>query len=398
MIDYDKSILGKNGQPLKIGMLASHHCIRVVKRARALKKLGYKLYGNGNKVSYGVDNTYDSYFYWSNEQQFKESISIMIDQGVTILDYSNEPDYPVIWAREVIISMNKQDDVKLVADLHDLDSIRRGIIPIPEREMFNAADGFIYVSLPIKEITNKLHDIKKPNIVLYPYCNEGIVEYDEALIATRHGMVYEGGANSPEDNELNQAFAYRSLYHIIKKLVDMGNEVHMFCGNFDAFQNYQNIGAMLYPPTDYDEMMKRMTQFKYGILVFNNKGNTEPQVKYTTANKLFEYIACGLPPIACWCQECSNIVKKWDVGFVFDDIEEIQDTKQLETKYLEKMENIKNYNKKVTMEAFIVKLENLYAKLLGVEGKGMSEDIQKLHEFEYGKEDTARTLAYGSVK
>ncbi len=345
----------------------------------------------GERVAYGTSH-YDSYSVYQNKEQFQNEIKMYIDRGIDICVWDNEPDHQVGWIREVINSMNKQDEVKLVVDCHDLDSIRRNLIPIPEREMFNHVDGIIYVSIPIQEITNKLHAVTKPNIVLYPYCNEGIVEYDEALIPNRHGMVYEGGANSPEDNELNQAFAYRSLYHIIKKLVDMGNEVHMFCGNFDAFQNYQNLGAALYPPTDYDEMMKRMTERKYNILVFNNKGDTEAQVRLTQANKTQEGLAAGLPGLACWCAETEKFIQKHGIGFTFSDIEEIGDTTQLENKYLEIMDNIKTKRKELVMENYSWRLENLYAKVLGVEGKGIPEDIKRLNEFEYGKEDVNTLL------
>ena len=82
MIDYDKPIL-KDGKPLKIGMLAQHHCIRCIKESRALQKVGYTVYGNGNKVSYGTDG-YENYHVWQNERQFKNSVKQLIDSGVSI--------------------------------------------------------------------------------------------------------------------------------------------------------------------------------------------------------------------------------------------------------------------------------------------------------------------------
>ena len=103
-----------------------------------------------------------------------------------------------------------------MVDLHDLDSIRKGFIPKEERMMFNYSDAVIYVSQPIQEITNKLHQYDKPNIVLYSYCNKGIVDYDPSLIGQRKGLVYEGGANPPQDQAQNQMYAYRNIYNIIK--------------------------------------------------------------------------------------------------------------------------------------------------------------------------------------
>jgi len=213
---------------------------------RALKKLGYEIYGLGNVIPYGADD-YEVYSVWKSKEQFKNTIKSFINLGCSIIDYSNEPDGPAIWAREVIDSMNMQDKVKLIVDCHDLDSIRRleKILTIDERLMFNSADGIIYVSLSIQEITNKLHTITKPNICLYSYCNGDIVEYDKEKIGERKvALVYEGGVNPIGNNEINEIYPYRNLFPVFKELVAYGNEVHAIVGNSDAFISGQNTGVV----------------------------------------------------------------------------------------------------------------------------------------------------------
>lgn len=388
MIDYRKPILDENGEPIKIGMIGHHVCVRVIKLARALKKIGYTVYGGGNKVSYGTD-CFDTYFVFHDERQLKNEIKMLIDSGVRQLYWANEPDIPAVWIREVINEMGVQDKVKLAVDCHDLDSIRRreNIIPINERKMFLAADAIIYVSLPIKEITNKLHTPTIPTITLYSYCNDGIIEYDKKDIFKRKGLLYEGGINPVGDETADMAFKYRSLAPIFKTLVEQGNEVHVYCGNMTAFQTMQYIGAVLYPPTDYDKMMEGMTQFKYGILIFNNENYTENQVNYTLTNKMHEYLQCGLPSLTLWCPESEHYVKKHKIGFTFKNIQEIGNTSSFQNKYMEVMENIEKKRKELVMENFIVKLENLYADLLGLERKAVPKKIQRIHKFEYGEEE-----------
>jgi hypothetical protein len=342
---------------------------------RALKKVGYRVDGLANMASYGSQD-FDSFHFFHDERQFKNCLYDIKDK-YDIIEYDNEPDQPVKWIKEVV-----GDTKKIIVDLHDLDSIRREFIPIPEQEMFNVADGLIYVSKPIQKIENVLHRVTIPNTVLYPYCNEGIVEYD--VDAPRKGLVYEGGANPPDDKQLNTLFAYRSLYDIMKKLVEMGNETHMFCGNVSAYKTYQDIGAVIYPPTDYDKMMKELTKFKYGILIFNNEDGKNRQVSLTTANKLWESQMAGLPILACWCKEMEEIVKKHKIGFVFNHIDEIGDCSSFENKYKEVYENIQVKRKELVMENFIVRYENLIADVLGIERKGIPKHIQKLHTFEYG--------------
>ena len=388
MLDYKKPILDEDGNPIKILEVGHHFCIRICKRARAFKKVGYEIHGLGNKTSYG-NGDFDTYSIWNNEKQLKNMVRLHINQGCRIITYSNEPDYPPIWIREVINEMGVQNKVKLVVDCHDLDSIRRAenVIPINERKMFLSADAIIYVSLPIKEITNKLHTPNVPTITLYSYCNEGVIDYDEKDIFKRKGLVYEGGINPVGDDVADMAFKYRSLAPIFKTLVEQGNEVHVYCGNMSAFQTMQYIGAVLYPPTDYDEMMKNLVKFKYGILIFNNENYTENQVNYTLTNKMHEYLHAGLPSLALWCPESEHYVKKHKIGFTFKDIKEIGDTSSFQNKYYEVMENIARKRKELVMENHIVKLENLYAELLGLERKAVPKKIQRLHKFEYGLEE-----------
>jgi len=384
MIDYDKPILNKNGEPLKIIEAAAHHCIRCIKKATALKKIGYEIHGIGDKAVYGQE-LYDTYSVWKNERQFKNIIALHIAQRADIISWDNEPDHPVTWIRDVIKEMNSQYHVKLVADLHDLDSVRRkeNVIPKTERFMFNHADAFIYCSLPIQKMTNDLHVVNKPNIVLYSYCNDGIVEYDDSQIKNRKNMIYEGGINCPDDRTMNTVFPYRDLFPILQQLINQGNEVHAFPGNGDAYVKGQHTGVVLYPPTEYDKMMQKLIEFKWGILIFNNKNNTEPQVKYTLTNKAHEYLQAGLPSITCWCEESEKWIKKHGIGLVFSSIEEIGDCSSLEDKYIELMSNIYTKRKELVMENFIWRVENMYAGLLGVDTKGIPDKISNLSKLEY---------------
>ena len=382
MIEYNKPILDKEGNPLKLLEAAAHHCIRCIKKAKALIEVGYEVNGMGNKVAFGT-NIYNTYSIWHDEKQFKQAIKNYINLGITGITWNNEPDHPVMWIKEVINEMGMQDKVKLIVDLHDLDSIRRHVIPIKEREMFNSADALIYVSKPIQKITNKLHEVGKPNIVLYSYCNKGVATYKEEDIPKRRRLVYEGGANPPNDKQLNTHFPYRNLHSLFKKIVEMGNEVHAFLGNIDAYQTFGDTGAIIYPPTDYIKMMEALVKFKYGLIVFNNKDGKQDQVNYTLTNKESEYLHAGLPSLVCWCPETEKHVRKHGTGFVFSDIEEIGNCAQLETKYFEVMQNIKIKREELCMENYIALVENLYAEVLGLEKKGIPERIQKLYDFEF---------------
>jgi len=393
MKDYDKPLLNKHGNPLRILQSGAHHCIRCLKKARAFQKLGYEVHGMGEMLAHGT-GFYDTYAIWQTERQFKKTIQMYIDRGIDIIEWNNEPDHPVSWIRDILKESGKEDEIKLVADLHDLDCIRKDIIPIPERMMFNDADAFIYAAQPIQEQVNELHRVTKPNTVMYSYCNEGIIEYDPEQLDKRSGLVYEGGANPPDDEAMNAQYAYRNLYAIFKQLVEMGNEVHIYCGNLGAFQTHQNIGAVAYPPTPYEKMMEGLLKHKYGIVVFNNEDGLKNQVNFTLTNKAQEYLQAGIPSVVCWAPETAKYTQKHGIGFNFDHLDHIGNLEETISNemYMGVMETIQTKRKELVMENFIWRLENLYAGLLGLERKGVPQEIKQLNEFEFGEEDVNSLL------
>jgi len=394
MTDYNKPILDEKGNPVKLLEVAAHHCIRCIKKTRALRKIGYEIHGMGSKVAYGT-NEYETYTIWQSKQQLQNAVANYIKLGVRAITWDNEPHQPAAWIREVINAMDMQDKVRLLVDCHDLEIIRRGFSPPDELEMLNAADGLIYVSEPIQKYVNKILRISVPTIQLYSYCNKDIVEYDKNLIPNRQNLVYEGGANPPNEVQLNTLFPYRDIHDILKKIIEMGNEVHMYCGNLSAYETFQNMGAVVYPPTDYDDLMPALTKYKYGIVVFNNKDGKQAQVNLTLTNKMFEYLMAGLPSLACWCPETEKYVDKHNIGFTFDDISGIGDTSHLQDAYLDIMKSIKKKRKELVMENYIWKIENLFAQLLKVNRKEIPEDIYKLSVFEYGNNDIDKLLYNG---
>ena len=75
MTDYKKPILNKDGKPLKILAASAHCCIRVIKKMRALKKIGYGVYGLANRVSYGTED-FETFSVYHSKEQFQKSITL----------------------------------------------------------------------------------------------------------------------------------------------------------------------------------------------------------------------------------------------------------------------------------------------------------------------------------
>ena len=364
--------------------------------AEALRNKGYTVFGNANKIPYGM-HIYDNFLLWTNEKQFKANVKLLIDNGVRIIEWQNEPNVPAKWIYDVIKDMNVQDKVKLVSNIHDSNMIRRKMTNKDEIEMFRVSDAVIYVANPIEEQLNQLYNINVPTMVLYNYPTKSMIDNTKIdWNKPRRGLVYEGGINAIGDTQeiliTNDILKYRNLFPILKQLVEYGNEVHAYAGNADAYATGQHLGIILHQPTPFNELLQEMTQYKYNLLIFNNKDKSEDQVNYTTANKMWDALAAGLPSLTCWCPEMEKYIRKHKIGLVFNDISEIGNTTHFEHTYNELIENVKVKRQELVMENQIWRSENLYAKLLNLELKNIPDNIKQISINEFGDYGTEKLL------
>ena len=386
MKEHNALICNKDKQPLRILQVAKHCCIRVMRITEALQSVGYEVDGLINKIAYNTE-IFDRIGFWHSERQFKTHLEAFKGK-YDILEIHNEPDDMVRWAREVL-----KDSVKIVHNAHDLDNVRRGFIPIPERFAFINCDAVVYVSEPIKTICNTLHSMTIPTLVLYNYATQSMIDntkIDWNNVQKRpQTLVYEGGVNpigeSEEIRQMNIIFKYRNLFPIFQQLIEQGNEVHAYPGNSDAYMTGQYTGVVLHPPTRFDTLLQELVQFKYNLLTFNNEDKKQDQVNYTTPNKLWDGLAAGLPALACWCEETEKYVEKHNIGWRFKSIVDIGNCSQINPEYMDKIQNIRKKRKELIFENQICLLENLYAKILNVENKDIPNDLQKQLKFEYGE-------------
>ena len=345
-----------NGK-IKIGYTSMHCCIRVIKIMRALQKTGkYEVHGVASQASYGTE-FFNTFSFYHTNRQFEATVARMQDMDIWI--HANEPNHQVNRIRKVL------PDSKIILDGHDFDSIRVGYIPLDEMRAITNCDGVIFVSEGVKDFMLALHRDQlngKKTIVLTHYCNDEFVPRETPPVHQRHGLVYEGGAQSPPYE--HKAFAYRHLYPVFQQMVNQGHEVHLMFGNIDATRNYSNIGAFVYEPQMYPDLMQKLMGMKWGMILFNNPKRDQQQVNLTLCNKMFEYFACGLPVIVYGAPATEEWIKKNGGGLVFDKLEDI--TPQiLEEKYAEKRAEVDKIRESLTMEKHIGILDQMIKEMIG---------------------------------
>ena len=340
---------------IKIVWTSMHNCIRVIKLSKALQKTGkYEIHGVASQVSYGTEG-FEKFSFYHNTKQFENLIR---ELPADIYIHSNEPNWQANRIKDI------KPNAKVILDGHDFDSIRMSMLPIDEMRVFSHADGFIFVSKEVEDFLRKLHKEQmngKPSIVIEHYCNEEWSKMPQPDPSQRHGLVYEGGMQSPpyKDN-INR---FWQLYQIFRQIVEQGNELHLIPGNSDATITYANIGAFVYEPMVYPKLMEALRNKKWGLCVFNNEDLTQKQVNITLTNKHFEYITCGLPVIVCGAPATAEWVKKTGEGICFNRISEIIPEK-LEEAYPSCKAVVDKISSEYTMEKHIYKLEELIASLM----------------------------------
>ena len=340
---------------IKICYASFHCCIRVIKIAKALMATGkYEIHCVANQVSYGTQFV-DKFSFYHNKIQFD---NVIRDSNADIFIWANEPNYQLNWIRAI------KPDAKIILDAHDLDSVRQGMIPLDEFKAITNCNGMLFVSHEMQEFITDLHKDQlrdKPTAVLEHYCNEKWHKMPMPPITGRSGLVYQGGAESPPYK--NKQFQYRHLYPVLQQLVNQGHEIHLIPGNADASQTYADIGAFVYAPKVYPQLMEVLRSKKWGLCVFNNPKLDQKQVNLTLTNKHFEYIACGLPVIVCGAPATAEWVKKTGEGIYFDRLEDIK-PEILEEAYPTCKAIVDKIAPEYTMEKHIHILEELIAKII----------------------------------
>jgi hypothetical protein len=92
--------------------------------------------------------------------------------------------------------------------------------------------------------------------------------------------------------------------------------------------------------------------------------------------------------------ETQKYTQKHGIGFNFEHLDHVGNLEEniSPESYLEVWETIQTKRRELVMENFVWRLENLYAGLLGLEKKGIPEEIKQLNTFEFGEEDTISLL------
>jgi glycosyltransferase involved in cell wall biosynthesis len=267
---------------------------------------------------------------------------------IDVVHFSNEPDWPMEVIRDAI------GDKPLIYDIHDMVSQRSGKIDDLEKKAFECADAFI---VPSEEYLQIVKERTGKSAICIKSCVPEKLFPTIQRVPQRRGIVYEGGLKG-KPREKSDQFEFRSWSEVFTKISKMNVEVWAYPASSpdEDMSEYSNSGAMIMPALPYAELLKNLTAHEAGLV-----GSPFPSGAFNGAlpNKLFEYIAAGIPVIAYNAPTAGEFLRKTGFGVEIKSIDEIPDV-------LEKfrMENTREkvwYGRKDwTMDKQVVSLEKFY--------------------------------------
>ena len=267
--------------------------------------------------------------------------------------------------------------IPIVHDIHDLMSARNtayedGLNKMinvvnwrkEERRAIERSDAIIAVSDFIFHLARrkgyrlpKIAHIYK-NYIPERFIPKSLPQMKQNLSNRPIRIVYEGFISSNGGH-----YDMRSIF---EALAAEGIEVHIYPSrdNLDYQALSDTVPNIFYHPSlPPDKLLNEITQYDFGWAGFNDTLN---RVHMNTAlpNKLFEYIACGLPVISFPHEALKRFLETHHLGLVIDAVSGL--TEQLRNPEMAIIrENVRAHRLDFTVEANIGFIVNMYLELCG---------------------------------
>jgi len=386
---YPSLVPSRNSKTMrKILFLQPQPCIRALKYAKGLKwafngririVFGY-LYHTLNKLYGDGDEVFDK-FVKLNPDNLKSDIKNLVKKFHPFIIHShNAPDLLTISAIEAV-----NGEVPVIHDCHEALTLREtgyyaaddeetimNKYPTQEKTANEQSDGRIYVTEGVRDYIQRRYDVDPSgDIVFYSYVCESLVpDHLRRKLSEKDGqthIVYIGTVTSIIED------SHYDLREIFREIADYKTHVHLYVTIWGAKDKaYQRLAEEndfihYHGHLNQKRLLHEITQYDFGWAGFNVNSKNKRHLDVALPNKIFEYIACGLPVLAFPHKNIKKFLHRYNVGLVSDNVDEM--IPQLQNGNTENIRrNVLNSRQKFSIEKNISKVISFYKNIQLNEG------------------------------
>ena len=186
------------------------------------------------------------------------------------------------------------------------------------------AAGHIYVSEFLLQVARSEYQVDaRTSIVLPNYVTESQLPRSlPPKLSASDGqlhVVYEGGVGERTDS-------HRFLLEQFEQIVDSGLNLHLYpCRRVGAYESLarRNQRFSCHQPEPPEDLLTELGRYDFGLIAFNPIPEKRRHLDSALPNKLFEYLAAGLPVIGPDNQSLRRFIRETGCGVVYSRPEEI---------------------------------------------------------------------------
>jgi glycosyltransferase involved in cell wall biosynthesis len=240
--------------------------------------------------------------------------------------------------------------------------------PRQEKIANEKSDGRIYVTEGVRDYIQKRYDVDpSKDMVFYSYVSNSIVPSQlRRKISTKDGethVVYIGTVTSRIED------SHYDLREIFQEIADHGLHLHMYVSIWgakdEAYKHLaeENDRIHHHGHLDQKKLLQEITGYDFGWAGFNVNPKNREHLDVALPNKVFEYIACGLPVLAFPHKNIKEFIDRHKIGLVFNSVNETLSQLQNRKKIKNIIMNVLNARYKFIVEKNISRLIKYYEKL-----------------------------------
>jgi glycosyltransferase involved in cell wall biosynthesis len=366
---------------MRVLFLQRQPCIRARKLAAGLRsavpdiELGFAYGGRSLTDWYGGgDESFDHL--WNIGADGAGLGAVVAEYEPDVIHSHNLPDVLTVQANELVAGR-----IPVVHDVHDLQSLRRTAYedgfsepadPLElERRALEESAAVVTVSVELMDVLRHRYRLPErtlvfPNYALGSDLPRRLAFADHSVVNPH--LVYQG--------TISANGGHYDLRRIFEALVGEGVAVDVYpnrvVGEFRELADRLS-GLTLHEPSPPAEMLRELPRYDFGWAGFNAELN-KPHLDTALPNKIFEYLACGLPVLAFPHRAICRLLTDEGLGIVVAHPREIA-AEVLRCDFTELRRRVAAFRSRLTIEANIHRLVELYRTLTatGVEPAHVAE-------------------------